>query len=145
MRFTTTLLQNGKTATGFEVPEDVVTALGSGKRPAVKVTVNGHTWRSTVAVMGGRILLGVSAENRAAAGVVAGDVIDVDVELDTEKREVEVPSDLAAALTQNPTARAAFEALSYSNKSRYVLAVNGAKAADTRARRIAKTVEELSG
>ena len=95
--------------------------------------------------MGGRILLGVSAENRAAAGVVAGDVIDVDVELDTEKREVEVPSDLAAALTQNPTARAAFEALSYSNKSRYVLAVNGAKAADTRARRIAKTVEELSG
>ena len=145
MRFTATLELHGKTATGIEVPDDVVTALGSGKRPAVRVTINGHTWRSSVAVMGGRNLVGVSAENRAAAGVSAGDVLDVDLELDTEKREVEVPADLAAALKKSPTASRAFEALSYSNKSRYVLAIEGAKAADTRARRIAKTVEELSG
>jgi hypothetical protein len=145
MRFTATLEQHGRTATGMEVPDAVVAALGSGKRPAVTVTVNGHTWRSTVAVMGGRNLLGVSAENRAAAGVSAGDLLEVDVELDTEKREVEVPADLAAALATNAAARAAFEALSYSNRSRYVLAVNGAKAEETRARRIAKTIEELSG
>jgi hypothetical protein len=145
MRFTATLEQHGRTATGMEVPDEVVAALGSGKRPAVTVTVNGHTWRSTVAVMGGRNLLGVSAENRAAAGVSAGDLLEVDVELDTEKREVEVPADLAAALATNAAARAAFEALSYSNRSRYVLAVNGAKAEETRARRIAKTIEELSG
>ena len=145
MRFSATLEQHGKTATGMVVPDDVVAALGSGRKPAVRVTVNGHTWRSTVAVMGGRNLLGVSAENRAAAGVSAGDVLDVDLELDTEKREVEVPADLAAALRKSPAASKAFEALSYSNKSRYVLAINGAKAEETRARRIAKTVEELSG
>jgi len=145
MRFTATLEQHGKTATGIEVPDDVVTALGSGRRPAVRVTINGHTWRSSVAVMGGRNLVGVSAENRAAAGVSAGDVLAVDLELDTEKREVEVPADLDAALKKNPAASRAFEALSYSNKSRYVIAIEGAKAADTRARRIAKTVEELSG
>jgi hypothetical protein len=145
MRFSATLEQHGKTATGIEVPDDVVAALGSGKRPAVTVTVNGHTWRSTVAVMGGKNLLGVSAENRAAAGVSAGDLLDVDVELDTAKREVEVPADLAAALKKNPAAKKAFAALSYSNQSRYVLAINGAKAEETRARRIAKTVEELSG
>ena len=145
MRFSATLEQHGKTATGLEVPDDVVTALGAGRRPAVRVTINGHTWRSTVAVMGGKNLLGVSAENRAAAGVSAGDLLDVDVELDTSKREVEVQTDLAAALKKNPAAKKAFAALSYSNQSRYVLAINGAKAEETRARRIAKTVEELSG
>jgi hypothetical protein len=145
MRFTATLEQHGKTATGLEVPDDVVASLGAGKRPAVRVTINGHTWRSSVAVMGGRNLVGVSAENRAAAGVSAGDVLDVELQLDTDKREVEVPADLAEALEKDPPARRAFEALSYSNKSRYVLAINGAKAEETRARRIAKTVEELSG
>jgi hypothetical protein len=145
MKFTATLEQHGKTATGIEVPDDVVTALGSGRRPAVRVTINGHTWRSSVAVMGGRNLVGVSAENRSAAGVSAGDVLDVELELDTGKREVEVPADLVAALKNNAKARAAFEALSYSNQRRYVLAIEGAKAADTRARRVAKAVEELSG
>jgi hypothetical protein len=87
MRFRATLEQLGKTATGIEVPEDVVEKLGGARRPPVRVTINGHTYRSTVAVMGGRNHLGVSAENRTAAGVSAGDLIDVD--LDTEKREVE--------------------------------------------------------
>ena len=145
MRFRTTLELHGKTATGIEVPDDVVAALDAGKRPAVRVTVNGHTWRSTVAVMGGRNLVGVSAENRAAAGVSAGDVLDVELVLDTEKREVEVPADLAAALAAAPDAAAAFAELSYSNKSRHVLSVEGAKTDETRARRIAKAVADLGG
>ena len=145
MRFRTTLELHGKTATGIEVPDDVVAALDAGKRPAVRVTVNGHTWRSTVAVMGGRNLVGVSAENRAAAGVSAGDVLDVELVLDTEKREVEVPADLAAALAAAPDAAAAFAALSYSNKSRHVLSVERAKTEETRARRIAKAVSDLGG
>ena len=145
MRFRTTLELHGKTATGIEVPDDVVAALDAGKRPPVRVTVNGHTWRSTVAVMGGRNLVGVSAENRAAAGVSAGDVLDVELVLDTEKREVEVPADLAAALAAAPDAAAAFAALSYSNKSRHVLSVEGAKTDETRARRIAKAVSDLGG
>jgi len=145
MMFRTTLELHGKTATGIEVPDDVVAALDAGKRPPVRVTVNGHTWRSTVAVMGGRNLVGVSAENRAAAGVSAGDVLDVELVLDTEKREVEVPADLAAALAAAPDAAAAFAALSYSNKSRHVLSVEGAKTDETRARRIAKAVSDLGG
>jgi uncharacterized protein YdeI (YjbR/CyaY-like superfamily) len=145
MKFRTSLELHGKTATGIEVPDDIVAALDAGKRPAVRVTVNGHTWRSTVAVMGGRNLVGVSAENRAAAGVSAGDVIDVELVLDTEKREVEVPADLEAALTANPDAAAAFAALSYSNKSRHVLSIEGAKTDETRARRIAKAVSDLGG
>jgi len=145
MMFRTTLELHGKTATGIEVPDDVVAALDAGKRPPVRVTVNGHTWRSTVAVMGGRNLVGVSAENRAAAGVSAGDVIDVELVLDTEKREVEVPTDLAAALAANPAAGTAFAALSYSNQSRHVLSVEGAKTDETRARRVAKVVADLGG
>ncbi len=145
MKFRSTLELHGKTATGISVPADVVESLGGGKRPAVTVTLGKHTYRSTITPMGGQHLLPVSAENREAAGLTAGDVVDVTVELDTAKREVEVPADLAAALTKDPKARAAFEALSYSNQRRHVLAIDGAKAAETRARRIAKTVEELSG
>lgn len=111
----------------------------------MRVTVNGHAWPSTVAVMGGRNLVGVSAENRAAAGVSAGDEIDVELVLDTDKREVEVPVDLAAAVTASPAAAAAFAALSFSNKRRYVLSVEGAKTDETRARRTAKAVSDLGG
>ena len=143
MRFRTTLELHGRTATGVEVPPDVVDALGAGKRPPVRVTVNGHTYRGSVAVMGGRYLLSVSAENRAAAGVAAGDEVDVDVELDTAPREVAVPADLAAALAAAPAARTAFDALSYSAKQRYVLPVEQAKTDETRARRVAKAVEAL--
>jgi hypothetical protein len=143
MRFHTTLLQGDKTATGIEVPPNVVEALGSGKRPAVTVTINGFTYRSTVAVMGGVFMLGVSADVRAAAGVAGGDEVDVDLELDTEKREVTVPPDFVAALDASPAARATFDSLSYSNKSWHVLQVNGAKTPETRQRRIAKSVEAL--
>lgn len=143
MRFTTTVELGGKTATGFAVPDEVVDALGSGKRPAVTVSIGGHTYRSTVAARGGRFMVPLSAENRTAAGVAAGDEVDVDLELDTAPRELVVPEDLAAALDASPTARTAFDALSYSNRQRHVLSVDGAKTDATRQRRIAKVVEEL--
>lgn len=143
MRFRATIESNGKTATGIRVPEEVVTGLGTGKRPPVRVTINGHTYRSTVAVMGGVFMMGVSAENRASAGVAAGDVVDVDIELDTQPREVTVPPDFAKALSADPAARRTFDALSFSLKQWHVLSVEGAKTLETRQRRIARSVGTL--
>jgi hypothetical protein len=143
MRFRATVEQSGKTATGIEVPSTVVEGLGAGKRPPVRVTIKGHTYRSTIASMDGRSMVGISAENRAAAGVAGGDVIDVDIELDTAPREVDVPPDLAAALKKDAKARMTFDALSYSNKNWHVQSINGAKSEETRARRVAKSVAAL--
>ena len=143
MRFRTTIQQGDKTATGIQVPEEVVEALGSGRRPAVRVTINGYTYRSSVAVLGGRYMVGVSAAHRAGAGVAGGDEVDVDIELDTAPREVTVPADLAAALDAEPEARRTFDGLSYSNKSWHVLQVEGAKTDETRQRRIARSVDIL--
>jgi hypothetical protein len=140
MEFQTTIVSSGKTATGIEVPEDVVTSLQSGKRPAVRITINGHTYRSSVAVMGGKFMVGVSAENRKAAGINAGDKVTVNIELDTEAREVSVPEDLTAALKENAKAKKFFDGLSYSNKLRHVLSIEQAKTAETRQRRIDKVV-----
>lgn len=142
MRFRATVELSGRTATGVEVPADVVESLGAGQRPPVHVTIGGHTYRSTVARMGGRFLLPVSAEVRAASGVAAGDEVDVDVEIDDAPRTVDVPDDLAAALAGEPRTR--FDALSYSNQRRHVLAVEGAKTDATRARRIAAVVAALA-
>jgi len=144
MRFHTTLVQTGPTATGIRVPDDVVEALGAGKRPPVRVTIRGYTYRNTVAVMGGEFWVGVSAEHRAGAGVVGGDEIDVEIELDTAPREVSVPPDLAAALDAEPAARRTFDGLSYSAKSYHVLQVEGAGTPETRQRQIAKAVETLA-
>jgi hypothetical protein len=144
MRFRTTILTSGKTAAGIQIPDQIVEGLGAGRRPPIKVTIKGYTYRNTVAVMGGVYMVGVSAEHRAAAGVAGGEEVDVDIELDTAPREVAVPADLAAALDAVPTARAAFDALSYSNRSWHVLQVTGAKADETRQRRIARSVEILS-
>lgn len=141
MRFHTVIELGGKPATGFEVPEEIVTALGSGKRPAVRVTINGYTYRSTVASMGGRFMLPLAAEHRAGAGVAAGDEVEVDVELDTEPREVTVPPDLAEALDQDEAATRFFERLSYSNQRRHVLSIEGAGTPETRQRGIAKAVQ----
>jgi hypothetical protein len=143
MRFRTTVEQGGRTATGLPVPDDVVEGLGAGRRPAVRVTIGAHTYRSTVASRGGIFLLPLSAENRAAAGVAAGDEVEVDVELDTEPREVPVPDDLAAALAADDAARAAFDGLPYSHRLRHVLAIESAKAAETRQRRVTKALEML--
>src|SRR5688572_1692287 len=111
MRFRTTVLQSGKTAAGIRIAHEIVAALGSGRRPPVKVTINGFTYRSTVAVMGGTYMVGVSAENRVGAGVAGGDEVDVDIELDTAPREVAVPADFATALDAEPAARRTFDAL----------------------------------
>jgi Bacteriocin-protection, YdeI or OmpD-Associated/Domain of unknown function (DUF1905) len=143
MRFTATLQQAGKTATGFEVPPEVVDSFDAGRKPAVKVTIQGHTYRSTVASRSGRYLVGVSAENREAAGVAAGDVLDIDLELDTEPRRVEVPEDLAARLDSDPKARDFFATLSYSAQQGYVQPIVTAKKPETRERRLAKAMEGL--
>ena len=143
MRFHTTILQGDKTATGIEVPDEVVQALGKGRRPPVKVTINGFTYRSTIAVYGGKSLVGVSAENRAGTGVAGGDEVDVDIELDTEPRTVTLPADFAAALDAEPSARATFDGLSNSNRGWHVSSIEGAKTDETRQRRIAKSVETL--
>jgi hypothetical protein len=145
MMFRAVIELHGKTATGFEVPTNVVEALGAGKRPPVRVTINGFTYRSTVAVMGGRYLVGVSAENRAGTGVSAGDEVDIDLALDSQPRELVIPADFQQALDGSPAARATFEALSYSAKQRYVLPMEAAKTADTRQRRIAKALADLGG
>ncbi|MCW2637046.1 MAG: hypothetical protein JWQ99_3413 [Blastococcus sp.] len=143
MRFATRVEGAGKTATGLPVPDEVVEALAAGRRPAVRVTLGGHTYRSTVAARGGRYLVPLSAENRAAAGVAAGDDVEVELEVDTEPREVTVPADLAAALEHDEPARRSFERLAYSHQLRHVLAVEAAKAPETRRRRIDKTLEML--
>lgn len=141
MRFRATITLSGRTATGIEVPADVVAGLGSSKKPAVTVTINErYSYRSSVGSMGGKFMLPISAEHRAGAGVGAGDEVEVDLELDTQPREVTVPADLAAALEADQAAKTFFDGLSYSNKLRHVLAIDGAKAADTRERRIAKSV-----
>lgn len=143
MKFRTTVLLGGTTATGLPVPPEVVEGLGAGKRPPVRVTIGSHTYRSTVASRGGVYLVPLSAENRAGAGVAAGDEVDVDLELDTEPRVISVPDDLAAALQSDDAARLAFAQLSYSHQQRHVLAVEAAKAPETRHRRIEKTLEML--
>ena len=143
MRFRTTLRLEGKTATGFEVPADVVKSLGKGKRPPVRVTINGYTYRSTIAAYGDVYMLPLASEHREAVGASPGDELVVDIELDTAPREVEVPADFAAALEADPAAKTTFDGLSYSNKRWHVINVEGTKNPETRARRIEKSVATL--
>jgi hypothetical protein len=144
--FTTTILKDDAVnATGLVVPPEAVAALGAGKKPKVVVSLNGFTYRSTVAVMGGLYMLPLSQERRAAAGVKGGDTLEVSLELDTEERTVEIPADLAEALAGQVGAAAAFDALAYSARKEHVRQVMEAKAAETRARRIAGIVAKLSG
>jgi hypothetical protein len=133
----------GKSAAGIEVPAAVVAALGQSKRPPVRVTVNGYTYRSTVAVLGGRFMLGVSNEVRAKAGVAAGDEVVIEMELDTAPREVAVPPELAKELARDSAARKTFDALSYSKQRLLVDPVANAKTAETRERNIAKALSAL--
>jgi len=143
MRFHTTILQSGKTATGIRIPDDIIEGLGGGRRPAVQVTIRGFTYRSTVAVMGGAYMVGVNADNRAGAGVAGGDEVDVDIELDTAPREVAVPADFATALAAEPEASRTFDKLSNSNKGWHTSQIEGAKTDETRQRRIAKSIATL--
>jgi hypothetical protein len=143
MRFRTVILKSDKTATGIQIPDEIVTALGSGKKPAVRVTINGYTYRSSVATLDGKFMVGVSADTREKAGVAGGDEVEVDIELDTEPREVVVPTDFAEALDRDPDAKRFFNSLSYSNKRRHTLSIEDAKTPETRQRRIDKAIATL--
>ena len=143
MRWETTLLKMGNN-TGIEVPPEVIDELGGGKRPAVDVVVNGFAYKSTVGVMGGKSLIPFSSDKRAATGLTGGERITVEVTLDTAPRTVELPADLAEALDA-AGARGAFDALSPSARKAHVTNVEGAKADETRRRRIASIVEKLGG
>jgi hypothetical protein len=136
MRFHTKLLQSGKTAVGVQVPDEVVAALGAGKRPPVRVTINGYTYRNTVAVMGGVFMVGVSAEHREKARVAGGDEVDIDIELDTQPRDLTLPDDFRQLLEREPAAKQSFESLSYSRKQALVLPIDQAKTPQTRQRRL---------
>ncbi len=141
-RFSAVVRLGGKTATMFEVPLDVRAVFGRA-RPPVLVTINGHTYRSTIAVYGDRYYLPLNRKNRAAAGVAAGDTIEVALEEDTAPREVEVPEDLSAALDGDTQAKTAFDSMSYSHRNEYVEWIEEAKRPETRRRRIAGAVEKL--
>jgi hypothetical protein len=143
MRFHTVVELGGKTATGLQVPDEVVTELGGGRRPSVRIGVGGHTYRTTVASMGGRFLVPLSAEHRAAAGVAAGDEVDVDIQLDVSPREVEIPADLAAALGADDVAAATYATLAYTHRKEWVRWVEDAKKPETRQTRLEKTVAAL--
>lgn len=143
MRFRATLMQSGTTATGLPVPDEVVAGLNAGKAPKVSITVNGHTWRTSIATVNGRSMIGVPETVRAVTGVKGGDELEADVVLDTAPRTVDVPPDLAAALDSEPTARRTFDGLSYSNQRFWVEPIVGAKSEETRQRRIEKAVATL--
>ena len=143
MRFRTRVQLEGKTATGLLVPPEVVAALGESKKPAVSVTLNGFTYRSSIAVRGGRFLIPVSADIREQSGVSAGDELDVEVELDTAPRVVAVPADFAEKLDAEPEVRGAFDKLSYSHQLAHTLPIEQAKTPETRARRIDKALDIL--
>lgn len=145
MRLTAELEATGGNTTGFRIPESVVDELDGGRRPKVAVTVNGATFRTSIAKMGDDFWLGVSAVRREEAGVGAGDVLDLDVVLDTAPRTVDVPDDLAAALAAEPAAAAYWETLSYSSQRWHVEQATGAKKPETRATRIATSVAMLAG
>jgi hypothetical protein len=143
MKFRTTIRQGDKTATGIQIPDAVIEALGAGRKPPVKLTVNGYSYRSTVATVDGAFMVGFSADHRAASGLAGGDEVEVEIELDTAPREVVVPVELAAALDAEPQARATFDRLSNSNKGYHVSLVTGAKSEETRRRRIEKSIAAL--
>lgn len=143
MKFKATVRLDGKTATGIQVPHEIVAALGGGNRPSVRVTFRGYSYQTTVARMRGQFLFPVSAAVREQAGVAAGDRLEVTIELDDKPRELDLPTDLVKALARDRGAKKAFEKLSHSNKKRHVLAIEGAKTSATRQRRLAKALDEL--
>jgi len=141
--YTGTVLKDAEVnATGIEVPEEVVAALGKGRNPRVKITLNDYSYRGVVQTSSGRLMLSLSAANREAAGLEAGDKVKVTLELDAEPRTVEVPEDLKAALSE-AGAYQKFDALSFSKKKEFVRQVEEAKAQETRTRRIANIVTQM--
>lgn len=130
--------------TGIPVPPEVIETLGGGKRPAVSVTVNGFSYRSTVGVMAGRSLIPFSSDKRRSTGIAGGDAIEVELTLDTAPRDTPLPDDLAAALAAAGGTEA-FAALAPSRRQAHITSIESAKAAETRARRVAAVVTGLRG
>ena len=143
MKFHTTIRQSEGMATGIEIPDEVIEGLGAGKKPPVKMVVNGYSYRSTVATIDGKFMVGFSADHRAASGLKGGDEVDVEIEVDAEPRTVDVPADLQAALDAEPAARQTFDKLSNSLKGYHVYQVRNAKSDEARQRRIEKSVSTL--
>jgi hypothetical protein len=143
MEFTAELELAGKTATGITVPPEVVESLNAGKRVPVVVTIKKHSYRTTIAPYNGAYMIPVSAENRDAAGIAAGDTLRIGLAVDAAPREIEVPADLAAALAKSKAAKAFFDSLSFSNQRGYVSWLEQAKKEETRNARVAKCVESL--
>jgi hypothetical protein len=143
-KFRTTLWSSGGNNVGIVVPEEVVTAFGRGKRVPVVVTIDaGHQYRSTIASMGGKFLISFNAATRKITGRGAGDEVEVRLDVDDAPRTVEVPEDLAAELAGDDAAKAAWDGLSFSKQRAHAESITGAKAADTRARRVARVLDAL--
>jgi hypothetical protein len=136
-------LEEGKTATGIKIPPEIVESLGAGKKPPVRITINGYTYLNTDAVMGGAFMVGVTADHRKGANVKGGDELDVTIELDTQPREVEIPEEFQKALKKNSIAKKNFESLSYSKKNGIVFLIKDAKTDETKQRRIEKAIGNL--
>jgi hypothetical protein len=143
MKFKAELLVKGKNATGLPVPDNVLEGLNAGKRPKVVATINGYRWRTSIGSVDGEAMLPVSAEVRDGAGIKGGDTVEADLEVDTEPRAVVVPDDFAAALNADDAAKQAFDKLTYSHQRQHVLAIETAKTAETRQRRIEKSIATL--
>ena len=140
----TTVLQPRGPAAAVVLTDEQVEAVGEGaKRFPVRATVNGHTWRTSVARMRGEFLVGLNKEVRAAAGVESGDTVSVELELDAEPRDVDVPPALAEALAGDDAARAAFDGLAFTHRKEYARWIAEAKREETRDRRVAEALEML--
>jgi Bacteriocin-protection, YdeI or OmpD-Associated/Domain of unknown function (DUF1905) len=143
MKFRATVHTTGKTAAGIPIPDEVIEGLGAGRRPPVRVTINGHTYRTSIGTVDGRAMVSFSVENRLKAGVAGGETVDIDIQVDTQKREVTLSPDFAEALDREPEARRFFDSLTYSVQQVHTLSVEGAKTPETRQRRIEKSVAML--
>jgi uncharacterized protein YdhG (YjbR/CyaY superfamily) len=135
------ILQNGAMC-AIPVPFDSKALFGKVRAP-VRVTINGYTFRSTIARMGGQTFIPLRKSNREAAAVAGGERVKVRIEADTEQRSVDVPSDLGAALAARKGVREQWERLSYTHRREAVESVTSARRPETRARRIAGIVESL--
>ncbi len=143
MKFMTTIVQTGNN-TGIEISEQMLEKLGGGKKPLVVVTINNYSYRSAVGKMGDRFMISLSAESRKNANVKGGDTVEIDVNLDTTPRTIEVPLELQKALDKNKSAKTKFENLAPSKKKAMALSVIEAKTEETKKRRIEKAIEQLT-
>lgn len=142
MKFKTKIVQSGNN-TGIHVPDEIIERIGAGKKPPVVITLKKYTYRNTVAVMGGKYMVSLSAEHRTNAHVSGGEELEINIELDTEPRTVDIPQDLQKALNKNVVAKKNFEALSPSKKKYLVLDITSAKTEETKIRRIEKAIQSL--